>query len=121
MNMYQFQIPLYENHRKDLLKYDTATTHWFFPDLLPARVRQTNNIKYDTFHHSSFRRLFGRTKKNLLRNVHENVVASAGGLDEAVSFAPAERPHFSLLDGVTHGPVRSGGGGMKKKKENKMK
>lgn len=58
----------------------------------------------------------GGQKENLLRNVHENVVASAGGLDEAVSFAPAERPHFSLLDGVTHGPVRSGGGGMKKKK-----
>lgn len=45
-----------------------------------------------------------------VRNVHENVVASAGGLDEAMSFAPAERPHFPLLDGVTHGPVRCGSG-----------
>lgn len=45
-----------------------------------------------------------------VRNVHEDVVASVGGRDEAVSFAPAERPHFSLLDGVTHGPVRCGSG-----------
>lgn len=43
-----------------------------------------------------------------VRNVHENVVTSFGGRDEAVSFAPAERPHFSLLDGVTHGAVRCG-------------
>lgn len=41
-----------------------------------------------------------------VRNVHENVVTSVGGGDEAVSFAPAKRPHLSLLDGVTHGPVR---------------
>lgn len=41
-----------------------------------------------------------------VRNVHENVVTSAGGRDEAMSFAPAERPHFSLLDGVAHGSVR---------------
>lgn len=45
-----------------------------------------------------------------IRNVHENVVTSDGGRDEAVSFAPAERPHLSLLDGVTHGSVRCGSG-----------